>query len=86
MTAIEEEVKEKKKKPVLSENDILGEIYRQRGKPQNVVKAAAINIFENRYRVNIWQSINHPLLPKAGKIIASYFVLVTNELEVKILD
>ena len=86
MTATDPEVKPKKKAPALSEQDILTEVYSQRGKPSDIVKAAAINTFENRYRVNIWQTINHPLLPKAGKIVASYFVVVTNDFEVKILD
>jgi hypothetical protein len=81
-----EEVKEKKKKPLLSEVDILSEVYRQKGKPVDIIKAVAINVFENRYRVNIWQSLNNPILPKAGKIVGSYFVVVTNNLEVKILD
>ena len=49
-----EEVKEKKKKPLLSEVDILSEVYRQKGKPVDIIKAVAINVFENRYRVNIW--------------------------------
>jgi hypothetical protein len=81
-----EEVKEKKKKPLLSEVDIISEVYRQKGKPVDIIKAVAINVFENRYRVNIWQSLNNPILPKTGKIVGSYFVVVTNNLEIKILD
>jgi uncharacterized protein (UPF0333 family) len=86
MTATEEDVKQKRNKPTLSESDIINEVYRQKGKPENIIKAAAINVFENRYRVNIWQSLNNILLPKAGKIVASYFVIVTNNFEVKVLD
>ena len=85
MTTVEEETK-KKKKPVLSEADILAEVYRQKGKPDNIIKAVAVNVFDNRYRVNIWQSLNNPILPKAGKIVATYFVIVTNDLEVKIIE
>lgn len=85
MTTVEEETK-KKKKPVLSEADILAEVYRQKGKPDNIIKAVAVNVFDNRYRVNIWQSLNNPILPKAGKIVATYFVIVTNDLEVKVIE
>lgn len=85
MTALEEETK-KKKKPVLSEADILSEVYKQKGKPDNIIKAVAVNVFDNRYRVNIWQSLNNPILPKAGKIVGTYFVIVTNSLEVKVIE
>ena len=68
----------------MSEDQILSEVFIQMGKPDNIIKATAINVFANRYRVNVWQSINNPFLPKAGKIVASYFVIVYDSGEVVI--
>lgn len=82
MTTLEDQPKARK--PRMSEEQILTEVFIQKGKPDNIIKATAVNVFANRYRVNIWQSINHPLLPKAGKIVASYFVIVYDSGEVVI--
>lgn len=82
MTTFEEQPKTKK--PRMSEDQILSEVFIQMGKPDNIIKATAVNVFANRYRVNIWQSINNPFLPKAGKIVASYFVIVYDSGEVVI--
>lgn len=83
MTTIEDKpLKTKKQK--FSESEILSEVYIQQGKPENIIKAVAINTFDNHYRVNIWESINHPFMPKAGKIVASYFVTVYDSGEVVI--
>lgn len=83
MTATQEKPV-KVKKQTLTESEILSEVYIQQGKPDSVIKAVAVNIFDNHYRVNIWQSINHPFMPKAGKIVASYFVTVYDSGEVVI--
>lgn len=83
MTSIENKPT-KVKKQKLSESEILTEVYIQMGRPDNVIKDIAINVFDNHYRVNIWQSIEHPLMPKAGKIVASYFVTVYDSGEVVI--
>lgn len=85
MTDIEEK-KIVKKETKLSDEDILLQVFIQKGRPKDVIKTAVVNVFDNRYRINVWQSINHPLLPKAGKIVASYFVIVTDKLEVKVID
>lgn len=83
MTSLEDKPV-KLKKQTLTESEILSEVYIQQGKPDDVIKAVAVNIFENHYRVNIWQSIKHPFMPKAGKIVASYFVTVYDSGEVVI--
>jgi hypothetical protein len=42
-------------------------------------------VFSNRFRINIWQSIDHPFIPNAGKIAASYFVSVEKDGEVTVI-
>jgi len=86
MTSMENKKDSKNKKPRLSDEDILTQVFIQCGRPKDIIKTAVVNVFDNRYRVNVWQSINNPFLPKAGKIVASFFVIVTDELEVKVIN
>ncbi len=40
----------------------------------NIIREAVINVFENKWRINLWESMNNPIIPNAGRILKSYFV------------
>lgn len=75
MQAVEEKV-EKKTKAKPSEENILTSLFTQVVKPTDIVKISCVNVYGDRYRINIWTSIPHPFMPVNGKITASYFVKV----------
>ena len=67
---------EKKTKSKLDEKDILAQLFEQVPAVTNVIKTSVVNVYENRYRINIWKGVDHPFMPKNGFIAASYFVIV----------
>jgi hypothetical protein len=72
MTATKEKpVSEKASKP--TDQEILGLLYTQVVKPNDVIKEVVVNIYENKYRINIWTEVYHAFIPNAGKISQSYF-------------
>lgn len=67
----------------LEETDIQSLLFAQVEKPKNLHAVKAINIFENRYRINVWVQVEEDGLTKR-KIGASYFaVLDGGELRIK---
>lgn len=85
MTELEEKVEKKtKKKP--SEDAILTSLFTQVVKPSDVVKISCVNVYNNRYRINIWTSVPHAFMPKNGKISVSYFVTVDVDGSVTIIS
>lgn len=43
-------------------------------KPSNLIRTTCVNVFGNKWRVNLWEGINNPVVPNAGRIVKSYFV------------
>jgi hypothetical protein len=72
----------KKKAPKeskLSEEKVLEMLYEKVGTPENPMRVSCVNVFGSNYRVNIWQSLNHPFLASAGFISASYFFTIKDD-------
>jgi hypothetical protein len=86
MTSTEDKPTTKVNKQKFSEGAILSMLYQQVDRVENTIKESVINVYSNRYRVNIWQGTNNPFLPKAGKIVASYFISVEDNGKIKIFD
>jgi len=59
----------------LEENDIPSLLFAQVEKPKNLYAVKAINVFENRYRINVWVEIEEDGLTKR-KIGFSYFAIL----------
>lgn len=68
--------KTKSKSSKISENEVLELLFSKVEKPQDIMKISCVNVYDSNYRVNIWQSLNHPFLKSAGFICASYFFSV----------
>ena len=84
MTMTEEKVEKRgSKKP--EESAVLASLWTQVVKPDNLIKAAAVNVYGDRYRINVWTSVPHPFMPNAGRITASYFARVDADGGVTIL-
>lgn len=83
MTAIEGKPEVKKNK--ISDGTILEQLYKQVDRIEDVIQTSIVNVYSNRYRINIWQSVGSPFIPKLGKIVASYFVCVDEQRKLKIL-
>jgi len=83
MTATEDKPEVKKDK--ISDGAILEQLYKQVHRVEDVIQTSVVNVYSNRYRINIWQSVGNPFIPKLGKIVASYFVCVDERGKLKIL-
>lgn len=60
-------------------NDQITELLFQQVEPvANLMKTVVVNVYDNRYRINVWQNVFHPFMPNCGVIAASYFVKVEN--------
>lgn len=58
-------------------------LFKQVERPKGLLHVKAINVFENRYRINLWVKIDEDGVEKT-KIAASYFaVLDRDELRIK---
>jgi hypothetical protein len=69
MTATKEKpTSEKVSKP--TDEQVLNLLYTQVVKPENVIR---------EYRINIWTSVEHAFIPRAGKITQSYFCIVDKD-------
>lgn len=67
----------------LEESNIPNLLFAQVEKPKNLYAVKAINVFENRYRINVWVQTEEDGLAKK-KIAASYFaILEDGELRIK---
>lgn len=76
MTITAEEKVEKKSSKKPEESAILASLFTQVVKPDDVVKVAAINVYGDRYRINVWTSVPHQFMPNLCRITASYFAKV----------
>ena len=75
MPALEEKI-EKRVKNKPSDDCILASLFTQVVRPTDIVKTSCVNVYGDRYRINIWTSIPHPFMPVNGRITASYFAKV----------
>jgi len=73
-TVAEPVVKSKKEK--LDNDAIIALLFKQVPAVSNILKNVVINVYDNRYRINIYQRKEHQFLPNCGFIAASYFVKV----------
>lgn len=65
-----EDIFEKEIKP--SEELIQSLLFKQVEKPKNVTRVKIVNVFDNKYRINVWVEIFEDNLTK-NKIAQSYF-------------
>lgn len=54
----------------MDDNSILNQLYKKIEKPKNLTKEYVINVYTDRYRINLWED---------HKIVASYFVIVNED-------
>jgi len=59
-------------------------LFRQVDKPKGMFDARVINVFDNRYRINLWAKVEEDGLTKS-KIAASYFAVLNGD-ELKIRE
>lgn len=45
---------------------------------QVLLRTTCVNVYGNKWRVNLWVSINNPVVPNAGRILKSYFIRCSN--------
>lgn len=43
-------------------------------KLKTLLRVTCVNVFGDKWRINLWTSIHNPIVPNAGHIIKSYFV------------
>jgi hypothetical protein len=53
-------------------------IFKQVERPRGLIAVKAINVFENRYRINLWVEYEEESVTKR-KIAASYFAVLDGE-------
>lgn len=73
----------KKTKPKATPDDVLSlllpEAVQKDGvDPALLIKKTCVNVFDDKWRVNLWVGINNPVVPNAGRIVKSYFVKFEN--------
>lgn len=67
----------------MNETKIEDLLFRQVDRPKNTVQVRVVNVYEDRYRINVWVSVVEDGLNK-NKIGASYFAHFDgNELRIK---
>lgn len=71
-----------KERTKLDEEQITSLLFKQVERPKGMVNAKIINVFDNRYRINLWAQYNEDGLTKT-KIAASYFAILDGD-ELKI--
>lgn len=77
MAVATEEPKANKK--TVDNEVILGLLFKQVPKVKNTLKTVVVNVYADRYRINIYQVKEHPFMPNCGFIAASYFVTHSND-------
>ncbi|MFM7095812.1 MAG: hypothetical protein ACKO16_00180 [Gemmataceae bacterium] len=65
------------------ESSLLAKLFARIGEPVDPLKISAVNVYTNKWRINVWKSSNNPFLPNAGFIESSYFVEVGPDDEIK---
>ena len=67
----------------ISEDDVIDLLFKQVQKPKNCIKIKAVNVYGNRYRINIWTVVHEDGFDK-NKITQSYFAIVDSN-KIKII-
>lgn len=62
----------------LNDELIKGLLFKQVERPRGLIAVKAINVFENRYRINLWVEYEEEGVTKR-KIAASYFAVLDGE-------
>lgn len=62
----------------VNEDDVKEMLFKQVDRPKGLVSVKAINVFDNRYRINLWVQLEEDGLTKT-KIGASYFAIIDGE-------
>jgi hypothetical protein len=69
-----ENIEEKK----INDSDVIDLLFKQVEKPKNCIKVKPVNVYGNRYRINVWTVTTEEGLDK-NKISQSYFVIVDGD-------
>lgn len=69
----------KKPKPKVTEDIVIADLLLRAKTRDNIdcstlIRTGCFNVFDNKWRVNLWVGINNPIIPNAGRILKSYFV------------
>jgi hypothetical protein len=43
-----------------------------------LIKKSCVNVYDNKWRINLWTGTDNPIIPNAGRILQSYFVRCCN--------
>jgi hypothetical protein len=84
---LDKEPKETKPKvaPKPDDSVILMNLYKKVSRIDKTIRESVVNVYADRYRVNIWKSIENDFIPNAGFIAASYFLVADKDGSVTIL-
>lgn len=82
-----EKPKETKPKVAPKPDDavIMMNLYKKVSRIDKTIRESVFNVYADRYRVNIWKSIDNDFIPNAGFIAASYFLVADKDGSVTIL-
>ena len=62
----------------VNEDEIKNMLFKQVDRPKGLLSVKAINVFDNRYRINLWVQVEEDGLTKT-KIGASYFAIIDGD-------
>lgn len=62
----------KKKKATAEE--VLAALFAVKPKPAGVLRVDCVNVFDNRWRINVWVQGENPVVRNQGRVQESYFV------------
>lgn len=80
----------KKTKPKVTADEVLTLLLVEAARRDSVdvqalIRKTCVNVFDDKWRINLWVTINNPVVPNAGRIVKSYFVKFENG-ELNILE
>lgn len=61
----------------MTEDEIKSQLFKLVERPKNLHSVKIVNVYDNRYRINLWVTEDHEGLSK-NKIKASYFAKLTD--------
>ena len=69
----------KKNKQKITDAEVLSTLLKEAARRDGVdpfllIRKTCVNVFDNKWRINLWVGINNPIVPNAGRILKSYFV------------
>lgn len=62
----------------MSEGEIIELLFKQVKKPKGLFDIKVVNVFDNRYRINLWVKIEEEGVSKK-KVGASYFAILESD-------